>query len=84
MNESKIRAIREGSGIPHIPGDFLSWYHLLLPSMDIQKKIGQIARCAEKDMQLLKKLQNKLKAQKKGLMQKLLTGNWRVNFKEEK
>lgn len=84
MNESKIRAIREGSGIPHIPGDFLSWYHLLLPSMDMQKKIGQIARSSEKEIQLLKKVLNKLKEQKQGLMQKLLTGKWRVNFKEEK
>ncbi|MEX1013499.1 MAG: restriction endonuclease subunit S [Waddliaceae bacterium] len=83
MNESKIRAIREGSGIPHIPGDFLSWYRLLLPSMDMQNKIGQIARKAEKDMKLLKKVLSKLKEQKRGLMQKLLTGKWRVKIKEE-
>lgn len=83
INESKIRAIREGSGIPHIPGDFLSWYRLFLPSMDMQKKIGQIARGAEKDIQLLKKALTKLKEQKQGLMQKLLTGKWRVNFKEK-
>jgi len=35
---------------------------------------------AQREIELLKKLAEKQKLQKRGLMQKLLTGTWRVNF----
>ena len=44
MNEPKIRAIREGSGIPHIPGDFLSWYSFLFLTYIYKKKLARLLR----------------------------------------
>lgn len=49
-----------------------------------QKKITQILNATKQEIDLLKKLSDVYRVQKQGLMQKLLTGKWRVNFKEEK
>ncbi|VGO12710.1 Type-1 restriction enzyme EcoKI specificity protein [Pontiella desulfatans] len=47
-----------------------------------QKKVAEYVVTARKEIDLLKKLAAKYKAQKRGLMQKLLTGTWRVNIEE--
>jgi len=43
-----------------------------------QKSIAEYVITAQKEIDLLKKIADKYKEQKKGLMQKLLTGEWRV------
>jgi len=49
-----------------------------LPSLQEQQKIAQVLSNADKEIELLKDELQELKKQKKGLMQKLLTGKVRV------
>lgn len=74
----KIQNLREGSGIPHIPKDFLSYYEFNLPPLDEQKAISDILSKADEEIELLKELRDKKLEEKKGLMQLLLTGIIRV------
>lgn len=56
---------------------------LFLPSQEQQQKIQSALNAAQEEIDLLKELAGKYKAQKRGLMQKLLTGEWRVNTDKE-
>ena len=49
-----------------------------LPSLEQQSKIVEQLSIIQKDIELNKMLLNQYKLQKQGLMQKLLTGEWRV------
>lgn len=48
------------------------------PSPDEQKAIAEALTASQKEIDLLKQLADKYKTQKRGLMQKMLTGEWRV------
>lgn len=48
------------------------------PSLSVQKEIACTISSAKKEIDLLKSIAEKYKEQKRGLMQKLLTGEWRV------
>jgi type I restriction enzyme S subunit len=50
-----------------------------LPSLEEQKKIAAVLSACDKEIDLLTQKLDALKTQKKGLMQKLLTGQVRVN-----
>lgn len=50
-----------------------------VPSVGEQKKIGSLLRTIDKDLATLIRLQEKLRTQKQGLMQRLLTGEVRVS-----
>jgi len=79
-DNKKIRAVREGSGIPHVPRDFETWYKIELPSTKSQKKIVSILRNCDS---LIGKYENQLQflnMEKTSLMQQLLTGKKRVNI----
>jgi len=43
-----------------------------------QKEVAEFVFAARKEIDLLKRLADKYKTQKRGLMQKMLTGEWRV------
>ncbi|AOM82068.1 restriction endonuclease subunit S [Salisediminibacterium beveridgei] len=77
-DQSKIQRIREGSGIPHVPKDFLNYYKLKIPSIAEQKQISHTIGNFDKSVNLLIKEVDLLRSQKKGLMQLLLTGKVRV------
>jgi type I restriction enzyme S subunit len=49
-----------------------------VPSLAAQREIGKILDCAELDIAKTIELKEKIAAQRSGLMQKLLTGEWRV------
>ena len=51
---------------------------LLLPPLNVQNQIANTLSTAQHEIDLLKKLLEKYKIQKRGLMQKMLTGVWRV------
>lgn len=70
-----VIGIRDGKQIS-IP-DFLS-IKIPLPTIDEQQDIAQTLILCQKEIDLLKQLQDKYKTQKRGMMQKLLTGEWRV------
>lgn len=57
--------------------DFIK-LEFLLPDYQEQQAIAQILQTADKEIQLLKSKSEKLKEQKKGLMQQLLTGKKRL------
>ena len=52
-----------------------------IPSLDEQIKIAKVLNAPRAEMELLKKQAEYFRTQKRGLMQKLLTGVWRVNTK---
>ena len=49
-----------------------------LPSLPEQQKISELLETSQKEMSALTLLAEKYKSQKRGLMQKLLTGQWRI------
>ena len=49
-----------------------------LPPLEEQQQIAESLSIAQQEIDLLKQLAEKYKTQKRGLMQKLLTGEWRV------
>jgi type I restriction enzyme S subunit len=49
-----------------------------IPSLEEQKAIAETLSTAQHEIDLLKQLAEKYKTQKRGLMQKILTGEWRV------
>jgi type I restriction enzyme S subunit len=53
-----------------------------LPSIEEQTAIAQVLQAADKEISLLKAKAEKLREQKKGLMQQLLTGKVRLKIKE--
>jgi hypothetical protein len=48
------------------------------PSPDVQKAIAEALTASQQEIDLLKQLADKYKTQKRGLMQKMLTGIWRI------
>lgn len=56
---------------------------IYLPPMQKQQEIAELFGAAEKEIILLKKLADQYRTQKRGLMQKLLTGQWRVKLDKE-
>ena len=63
------------------PSDFFS-LKVTIPSYEEQTAIAQVLKAADKEIQLLKMKCGKLKEQKKGLMQVLLTGKKRLDLKD--
>ena len=53
------------------------------PSIKEQERIANALNIIQKEIDLLKQLLEKSKTQKRGLMQKLLTGKWRVKIEKE-
>lgn len=49
-----------------------------IPSIEEQEQIAETLLSARREIDLLKQLADKYKTQKRGLMQKLLTGEWRI------
>jgi type I restriction enzyme S subunit len=54
-----------------------------LPPIEEQKQIAAILTTARQEIELLKKQADAYRRQKRGLMQKLLTGEWRVDVRED-
>ena len=56
---------------------------LLLPtSIEHQQRLATLLSAKEHEIKLLEKQRNALAKQKRGLMQKLLTGEWRVSLRD--
>jgi len=61
------------------PSDFFS-LKIMIPEYEEQTAIAQILQAADKETQLLKAKTEKLREQKKGMMQLLLTGKKRLKI----
>ena len=82
FDNTRIRSIREGSGIPHLPGDFESWYRFLLPCLREQSKIvDRLDNASEQENVLIRQVKL-LRKEKETLMRQLLTGKRRVKTEE--
>ena len=62
------------------PGDFFE-LKITIPSREEQTSIARVLQSADKEINLLKSKLEKLKEQKRGLMQVLLTGKKRLNIR---
>jgi len=60
----------------------LAALRLPLPDIEEQREIVAILNAAKADLSSTEEMIEAVKLQKRGLMQKLLTGEWRVNLKE--
>lgn len=78
MNEYKLMKLRVGSGLPNIQKKDVDKFLVTLPSLTEQEQIAQSLSSARCEIDLLIQLSGKYKTQKRGLMQKMLTGEWRI------
>lgn len=78
--EKQIFALVVGSNYPAINSSDVKNLKIPLASLKEQQKIAEALSLADKEIKLLKNELEELKTQKKGLMQKLLTGEIRVKI----
>jgi len=76
--EKEIMAMRVGSGLPNIQKDSISDIKVFYPSKKGQERISGVLDDSLSEIALLKQQLENYTKQKQGLMQKLLTGQWRV------
>lgn len=82
FQEAKIMGLRVGSGLPNIQKKGVSGVPLTLPTEAEQERIEQVLNAACEEESALAKSVEKLRTEKKALMQQLLTGKRRVKIKE--
>jgi len=80
VNRQKYR-LGQGHSVVHIYSSSLKGILIPVPENEEQQKIASALSSADKEIDSLQKELFKLKEQKKGLMQKLLTGEVRVKLK---
>lgn len=80
--EPEIMRLRVGSGLPNIQRADLERLTVVVPPRDLQEKIASTLTAGNAEIALLGDEMEALTRQKRGLMQKLLTGEWRVNTTE--
>ncbi len=77
--QHKIYALQSGGAQPHVYSKDMENLFIPWPAKEIQEKIAETLFSVRLEIDLLKELAEKYKFQKRGLMQKLLTGQWRIN-----
>jgi type I restriction enzyme S subunit len=81
--KGRIRRSAQGSVRETVSFTDLGAIPFPLPSLDQQHTIASLLNTTRKEIDLLKKKASALRKQKRGLMQKLLTGQWRVKMGEK-
>ncbi len=74
----RIKNSAQGSVRETVSFKDLGAIEIPLPAMDVQKDVTYKLNLAQKEISLLKKTLEQYRSQKRGLMQKLLTGEWQV------
>lgn len=74
----RVGYIMGGTGQKELSDKQILKLNIHAPSLRAQQQIAKSLNTAQKEINLLKKRNEKYKLQKRGLMQKLLTGQWRV------
>lgn len=77
-NQPRIYALQSGGGQPHIYARDLKRIAIPLPNITEQKRIAEILNTARHEIDQLKRLSKQYGIQKRGLMQKLLSGGWKL------
>ncbi|WP_135604194.1 restriction endonuclease subunit S [Methanococcoides sp. NM1] len=78
IKKHEIARYAQGITIVHLYGRDICKVKLELPPLEEQKQIAETISTAQHEIDLLKQMAEKYKTQKRGLMQKMLTGEWRV------
>jgi len=81
--QEKIYALQSGGAQPHVYAKNMRNFIVPLPPIGQQKQIASILNTAQQEIDLLKKKTEAYRRQKRGLMQKLLAGAWRVKVAED-
>lgn len=76
-------ALRVGSGLPNIQKSDVEALLIVLPDLATQTAIARYLNALREEIDLLGQSVAALETQKRGLMQKLLTGRWRLPVQEE-
>ena len=79
----QLEIYASGSGSKRLHPKDLFKIHVSVPPLEGQKRLADRLSIARTEIDLLKELADRYKSQKHGLMQKLLTGHWRVNVTGE-
>lgn len=74
----RLELYASGSGSKRLHPKELFKMKVALPSFEEQQEISETLSSAQHEVDLLKQLADKYKTQKRGLMQKMLTGIWRM------
>lgn len=81
--QERIYALQSGGAQPHVYAKDMKTLVVPVPPIAIQEQIAETLNTARQEIDLLKKQAEAYRKQKRGLMQKLLTGTWRVIKKGE-
>jgi type I restriction enzyme S subunit len=79
-NEKYIMSLRVGSGLPNIQIKDLGNIKFMIPTYQEQTAIAEVLTAADREIELAKEKLERLRRQKRGLMQQLLTGKKRVKY----
>ena len=78
LNQRKLYSMQSGGAQPHVYPKDIESLKFFLPKLREQQKIASVLSTADLEIEKLQGQLEKLQEQKKGLMQKLLTGEVRV------
>ncbi|MDZ4350535.1 MAG: restriction endonuclease subunit S [Xanthomonadaceae bacterium] len=81
--QTRVMALRVGSGLPNIQKSDIEAFPVILPDLFTQSAIARYLNALREEIHLLSQSVATLKTQKRGLMQKLLTGQWRMPVQEK-
>ena len=76
--QHRVYALQSGGAQPHVYSKDMKNLHVLWPSIKEQQEISETLSSAQYEIVLLKQLAEQYKTQKRGLMQRVLTGIWRM------
>ena len=78
--ESSIMKLRVGSGLPNIQKYDIDKFPFPFPPLARQRQIAHVLNTVQCEIDFLKQLVEQYRVQKHGLMQKLLTGRWKLEI----
>ena len=71
-------SLRVGSGLPNIQRADIETLEIQFPAYQQQRGIGRYLNTLREEIAVVSVYTETLNTQKRGLMQKLLTGQWRI------
>lgn len=80
--KQRIKKSAQGSVRETVSFGDLGAIPICLPELSVQQNIANTLNTAQLEITLLKKLADQYRTQKRGLMQKLLSGEWHIKNKE--
>lgn len=80
--KQRIKKSAQGSVRETVSFGDLGAIPICLPELSVQQDIANTLNTAQQEITLLKKLADQYRTQKRGLMQKLLSGEWHIKNKE--